>query len=97
MGFHPRSTHAPAGDRELRPPCPPAAGVTYTDLGGGDPPTGGPLFDGGGSGVGIGDVRPQRRLRGGCQDLIQFLCTAKGGTVSATWTLTGSFPVQPHC
>lgn len=60
-------THAPA----------PAAGRAYTDLSRGDPPTSGPLFDGGRSRVRIRDVRPQCRFRGGRQDLVQLLCTAK--------------------
>lgn len=75
---------------------PPAAGVAYTDLSRCDPPTRGPLFDSGSSGVSVRDVWPQRGLRGGCQDLIQLLCTAKGGTISTTCTLNLLHPRAPH-
>lgn len=56
-----------------------APAPAYADLGRRDPPTAGPLPDGGRSRIGVHGVRPQCGLRGGGQDLVQFLCTAKQG------------------
>ena len=68
---------------------------THTDFSWRDPPTAGPLLDGGRSGVGVHGVRSQCGLRGG-QDLVQSLCTAKQGPFQplGLWAASLSCPPQ---
>lgn len=61
--------------------APPRA-AAYADLGGRDPPAGGPRSDRGGSRVGVRDVGPQGGLGRSRQDFVQFLCTVGGHRLS---------------
>lgn len=80
--------------------APPRA-AAYADLGGRDPPAGGPRSDRGGSRVGVRDVGPQGGLGRSRQDLVQFLCTVGGHRLShqdpePPVALAASPPTEPR-